>query len=417
MKPIAILIALETPGRRDFEQEIRETEALAEACDITVAQTMTQKAHSLASPTYVKSGKLEELLTAIEAQGADLVIMNDELSGSQIRNLEERLPCTILDRTQLILRIFERRAKTREAKLQVKVAELTYQLPRSNTRHGSLAGHQQGGGARTRGSGESQIEMERRVLKQRIQDVQEELRIMEIQRQTQRKQRLKMDIPNIALVGYTNAGKSTLMNAFIKKLNEKESKFAATKDMLFATLDTASRGMNLPNGKSIVLTDTVGFVSRLPHGLIKAFRSTLEEINEADILIHVIDASHPDALKQAEITRDTIKEIGAAEISMINVFNKTDKSCLDVPVDGIRISAKFGTGMDELIEEIQHRLSLNEIQVQLFIPFESQSVLMKIRNEFRILATTETETGTLVQVSGSPDKLAAYRVFYRLVGQ
>jgi GTP-binding protein HflX len=403
MKPIAILIALETPGRRDFEQEIRETEALAEACEITVAQTMTQKAHSLASPTYIKSGKLEELLTAIEAQGADLVIMNDELSGSQIRNLEERLPCTILDRTQL--------------KLQVKVAELTYQLPRSNTRHGSLAGHQQGGGARTRGSGESQIEMERRVLKQRIQDVQEELRIMEIQRQTQRKQRLKMDLPNIALVGYTNAGKSTLMNAFIKKLNEKESKFAATKDMLFATLDTASRGMNLPNGKSIVLTDTVGFVSRLPHGLIKAFRSTLEEINEADILIHVIDASHPDAMKQAEITRDTIKEIGAGEIPMINVFNKTDKSCLDVPVDGIRISAKFGTGLDELIDEIQHRLSLNEIQVQLFIPFESQHILMKIRNEFRILATTETETGTLVQVSGSPDKLAAYRVFYRLVGQ
>ncbi|HAM64039.1 MAG: GTPase HflX [Firmicutes bacterium GWF2_51_9] len=417
MKPIAILVALETPERKDFEQEIRETEALAEACDITVAQTLTQKAASTASPTYIKSGKLEELLQAIEAQKADVVLFNDELSGSQLRNLEERLPVTILDRTQLILRIFEQRAKTREAKLQVQVAELTYQLPRSNTRHGSFAGRQQGGGSRNRGSGESQIEINRRHLKSRIQDLQEELRIMEIQRQTQRKQRLKKDLPNIALVGYTNAGKSTLMNAFIKFLDEKESKFAQTKDMLFATLDTASRGLSLRNGKNIVLTDTVGFVSHLPHGLIKAFRSTLEEILEADILLHVIDAAHPDAMKQAEITLATIKEIGAGDIPMINVFNKTDKSCFDVPVDGVRISAKFGTGMEELISAVEHQLSLSEIQVQLFIPFENQNLISKIRSEFRILSMTETETGTLVQVSGSPDKLAAYRIFFRIVNQ
>lgn len=417
MKPIAILVALQTPERKDFEQEIRETEALAEACDITVAQTITQKAPTTASPTYVKSGKLTEILTAIEAQNAEIVIFNDELSGSQIRNLEERLPAAILDRTQLILRIFEQRAKTREAKLQVLMAELTYQLPRSNTRHGSFAGRQQGGGARNRGAGESAIEINKRHLKTRIADVQEELRIMEIQRQTQRKQRLKKELPNIALVGYTNAGKSTLMNAILLKLDEKEGKYAETKDMLFATLDTASRGMRLPNGKDIVLTDTVGFVSRLPHGLIKAFRSTLEEICEADLLLHVIDAAHPDALKQAEITRATIAEIGAGDISVLNVFNKTDKSCLDIPVDGIRISAKFGTGMDELIAAIERQLSLSEIQVQLFVPFEKQSILHKLRNEFRILAMTENESGTLVQVSGSPDKLAAYRVFFRTVNQ
>ena len=268
-----------------------------------------------------------------------------------MRNIEKGIECEVMDRTALILDIFAERAKTREAKLQVEVARLQYLLPRLIGANENL-GRQSGGvGTRNKGAGEKKLELDRRKIEEKIAALNKELEELKHQRETQRNLRRKSSVPRIALVGYTNAGKSSIMNSMIDTFRDSEEKKVFEKDMLFATLETSIRSIQLEDNKKFLLSDTVGFVSNLPHDLIKAFRSTLEEVCEADLLLHVVDISNPDYKHQLKVTNETLKEIGAESVPMIYVYNKID--LLDgylAEENGVYISAKKKLGIDKLVE-------------------------------------------------------------------
>lgn len=388
-----ILVGIKQPSDSDFESRLEETKQLIEACDLETVLTVTQGTDEHNSPTYVKSGKLEELIGHIEAQEVSTMITNDELSPSQHRNLEEALGITVVDRTQLILLIFEKRAKSREAKLQVQAATLSYLLPRTALDHGS-AGRQQGGGARTKGSGESDLQLRKRATERQLHKVQEELREMEATRATQRLKRQKQELYTVALVGYTNAGKSTLLNAMVKESEHDTTKAVSEKNRLFETLDTASRKIDL-FGIPVILTDTVGFVSHLPHSLVKAFRSTLEEVRFADLLLHVVDLSHPEMARQAQVTLETLEEIGCEDKPILTVKNKAD--LIDHPV-GFTVSALNGTNIEQLLRVVRKELDkLNPLTI-LLIPYEDAEILKAIKNDFSQATIRESEDGFLVSL-------------------
>ncbi|PKC52014.1 hypothetical protein RhiirA1_405210, partial [Rhizophagus irregularis] len=307
------------------------------------------------------TGKIEEIKSLYDETNANLVIFNDELSPSQIRNLEHDLDCKVIDRTMLILDIFERRAKTSEAKLQVQLAQLQYMLPRLVGLHASLSrqGGGTGGGFRNRGAGETKLELDRRKIEDQISKLKNELENIKDQRETQRKKRRKNQVPVVSLVGYTNAGKSTIMNQLLFKMGQQENKQVFEKDMLFATLETSVRNIELSDNKSFLLTDTVGFVSKLPHHLVRAFRSTLEEAKDADLLLHVVDVSNEQYQFMMDITNQTLKEIGVVDVPTIYVYNKSDRADVSYPLisgNNIWLSAKEDVGLDELIEMIRLRI-------------------------------------------------------------
>ena len=288
----AIIVGIKINNQKDFDYMMDELENLVYANNINVSERLVQNLDKIHAGHYLGSGKIEELKKIIAETNVDMVIFNDELSPYQIRNLEEFLDIEVIDRTQLILDIFYKRAKTKEAKLQVEIARLQYELPRMRTSRDEKLDQQSGAsGTSNRGAGETKLEINYRTIKHRIQLLNKELENVIKERDIQRKQRKKNQISVVSLVGYTNAGKSTIMNKFVNKFNKGESKEVFEKDMLFATLETSVRNITLPDRKKFLLTDTVGFVSNLPHHLIKAFRSTLEEVREADLLIHVVDYS------------------------------------------------------------------------------------------------------------------------------
>lgn len=396
-----LIIGVNLNDQLDFKESMEELQNLAIACEFDVVGKVEQNLKAINPAYYIGPGKIEEIKSSINQNKADSIIFNNELSPSQIRNLEEELDTEVLDRTTLILEIFAKRAKTREAKLQVEVARLQYSLPRLIGSNESL-GRQSGGvGTRNRGSGEKKLELDRRKIEEKISDLNKELELLDNERKTQKKLRSKTDFPSVALVGYTNAGKSTLMNTMVELFQKTESKKVFEKDMLFATLETSVRKISLPDNKSILLSDTVGFVNKLPHDLIKAFRSTLDEVRDADLLLHVIDFSHSNYQQQMEVTNQTLEQIGAKDIPTIHVFNKADLTTMDIPCidgDNVYISAKEKIGLEELIRVINQKVFNKYLECKLLIPYDQGKIVSYLNENAHVKSVSYETGGTLLLV-------------------
>lgn len=414
LKQKAILVGVDFGRRDSFKDSMEELYHLAEACHIEVVGQVVQKLKRENKTYYIGKGKLEEVLSLLEEESGDMVIFNHELSPSQIRNLEAVLQCRIIDRTVLILDIFAQRAKTREARLQVEIAQLQYRLPRL-IGLGEHLGRQGGGaGLKNRGSGETKLELDRRKIEDRIVGLTKELETLVNQRQNQRKKRKKVEVPVIALVGYTNAGKSSIMNAMLDLYRDATDKQVFEKDMLFATLETSVRRIKLPDNKSFLLTDTVGFISKLPHQLVKAFRSTLEEVAEADLLIHVVDYSNPNYLQQMEVTRETLKEMGVENIPVIYAFNKTDL-VEDIPPmaeeNSVYISARTKFGIEELLAAICQKAFTGYVNCDLLIPYDKGSIVSYLNDNAHVGSTSYQGDGILISVECREADYLRYKEF------
>ncbi|CAG9614138.1 GTPase HflX [Bacillus rhizoplanae] len=410
----AILVGVNLNNQSDFEYSMEELANLAEACDVEVVGQVTQNLHRVNPSHYIGTGKIEEVSAFVKEADANMVIFNDELSPSQIRNLEEDLECKVIDRTILILDIFAQRAKTKEAQLQVEVAHLQYMMPRLIGLRESL-GRQSGGvGTRNKGVGEKKLELDRRKIEEQIAALNKELEALTLHRQTQRKQRKKNEVPVVSLVGYTNAGKSTTMNAMLEMFNGSEEKQVFEKDMLFATLETAVRNIQLPDNKSFLLTDTVGFVSKLPHHLVKAFRSTLEEVAEADLLIHVVDYANPNYEHLIDITNQTLKQIGVENIPTIYAYNKADVMEIEIPKvqdNRVYLSAKQKVGMDELVQMICTQIYQDYIQCEMLIPYDQGQLISYFNEHAHVLSTDYENEGTKITVECKTSDFEKYKKY------
>ena len=398
-----VLVGVNLRNDSHFDYSMEELANLAEALDVEVAGYVTQNLERVNPSHYVGTGKIEEIRMFAEETGANIIIFNDELSPSQIRNLERDLECKVIDRTMLILDIFSRRAKTREAQMQVELAQLQYMLPRLVGLHASLSrqGGGTGGGFKNRGAGETKLELDRRKIEDQIAKLRRDLEQVKEQRETQRKQRRKNAVPVVSLVGYTNAGKSTIMNQILAKIGQEDSKQVFEKDMLFATLETSVRNIELPDNKTFLLTDTVGFVSKLPHHLVKAFRSTLEEARDADLLLHVVDVSNEEHGFMINVTNETLKAVGVEDIPTIYVYNKSDLAGVKHPLvsgDNIWIAAKEGAGLDELVQIIKQHIFSDYITCSMLIPYEKGGVVSYLNEAATIFSTSYEEEGTLLEL-------------------
>ena len=413
----AVLVGVNLRNDLHFDYSIEELGNLAEALDVEVVGVVTQNLERINPSHYVGTGKIEEIKHFYEAADANLVIFDDELSPSQIRNLERDLECKVIDRTMLILDIFARRAKSKEAQMQVELAQLQYMLPRLVGLRDSLSrqGGGTGGGFKNRGAGETKLELDRRKIEDQIAKLHKELESVKEQRETQRKQRRKSEIPIVSIVGYTNAGKSTIMNQLLNKIDQEDHKQVFEKDMLFATLETSVRQISLPDNKSFLLTDTVGFVSKLPHHLVKAFRSTLEEARDADLLLHVVDASNDENQYMMEITNNTLQAVGVEDIPTLYVFNKSDLANLAYPYvnnEQIWISAKEGKGIDELLELIRKHIFPNYVTCTLCRPFERGDIGSYMNEHAHIMETSYDERGTIIEVELHEAIAEKYKEFW-----
>ncbi|HDX9645855.1 MULTISPECIES: GTPase HflX [Bacillus] len=410
----AVLVGVNVGNEDDFAYSMEELTNLAEACDVEVIGQVTQNLQRVNPSHYIGKGKIEEVAAYVQEIDANMVIFNDELSPSQIRNLEEDLDCKVIDRTILILDIFAQRAKTKEAQLQVEVAHLQYMMPRLIGLRESL-GRQSGGvGTKNKGVGEKKLELDRRKIEEQISVLNKDLEALVAQRQTQRKQRKKNEIPVVALVGYTNAGKSTTMNAMLEIYNGTEEKQVFEKDMLFATLETSVRNIDLPDNKSFLLTDTVGFVSKLPHHLVKAFRSTLEEVAEADLLIHVVDYANPNYEQLIDITNETLKKIGVENIPTIYAYNKSDMVDVEIPKvqeDRVYLSAKKHVGIEELVEMIRSHIYKEYTKCEMLIPYDHGQVVSYFNNHAHVVSTSYENEGTKLEVECKTSDYEKYKRF------
>ncbi|EJR59961.1 GTP-binding protein HflX [Bacillus cereus VD115] len=410
----AVLVGVNLGNEDDFVYSMEELTNLAEACEVEVIGQVTQNLQRVNPSHYIGKGKIEEVAAYVNEVDANMVIFNDELSPSQIRNLEEDLDCKVIDRTILILDIFAQRAKTKEAQLQVEVAHLQYMMPRLIGLRESL-GRQSGGvGTKNKGVGEKKLELDRRKIEEQISVLNKDLEALVAQRQTQRKQRKKNEVPVVALVGYTNAGKSTTMNAMLEIYNGTEEKQVFEKDMLFATLETSVRNIDLPDNKSFLLTDTVGFVSKLPHHLVKAFRSTLEEVAEADLLIHVVDYANPNYEQLIDITNETLKKIGVENIPTIYAYNKSDMIDVEIPKvqeDRVYLSAKKHVGIEELVEMIRSYIYKEYTMCEMLIPYDQGQVVSYFNNHAHVLSTSYENEGTKIELECKMSDYEKYKRF------
>ncbi|MDL2206302.1 GTPase HflX [Eubacteriales bacterium OttesenSCG-928-N13] len=386
----------------DDERSLDELNSLASTAGAVVLSRMLQKRQRPDPATYIGSGKAEALALECQALEIDLVIFDDELTGSQQRNLERVLGVRVIDRTALILDIFARRAESREGKLQVELAQLKYRLPRLMGLGVSLS--RLGGGIGTRGPGETQLEADRRHARKRIDDLRRELVELGKQREMRRARRKKTEQVVVALVGYTNAGKSTLLNAL-------SGSDVLVEDKLFATLDPVMRKIELPENRECILVDTVGFIKKLPHQLVDAFKSTLEEALQADLLLVVSDLSSPQYVEQRDVVFQVLQELGAGDKPVLEALNKADIApVMDIiePKDAILISAERGTGLDRLREAISSRIAQLRHQVDLLIPYDKGAALNLLHERGQILTEEYTDQGT--QVSCMVDSQLLHRI-------
>lgn len=366
----------------EFEHSMAELKELAKALDLTVVGIFTQNLPAPISATYIGSGKIQEIRKQIILQEVDTVIFDEMLSPIQLRNLADDLEVTILDRTSLILRIFEQRARTKEAMLQVELANLQYMLPRLAGLHTSLS--RQGGASgslSSKGAGETKMELDRRHIEKRITELKRSLEDVARERDVTRSSREQSGIPKVALVGYTNAGKSTVMNWMMDSFSDQNDKKVFAKDMLFATLDTTIRKITPAGGNPpFLLSDTVGFINKLPHSLIKAFHSTLEEVTYADIILQIIDASDEHREEHIQVTENTLKELDASNIPCIYVYNKAEKIMERnklplVQGDKIYLSAKEQIGMDALLQLLYEKLFDAQEKCEFLLPLSRGDIL------------------------------------------
>ena len=423
----ALLVGVNLNNDPEFETALKELESLAEACNMEVVGVETQNVSQINTGVYVGTGRVEEIKAVAHMMGAEVIIFDNTLSPMQLRNLKDIIERPVFDRTHLILQIFSSRARTREAQIQVETARLQYELPRL-TGMGKILSRQGGGsgGLSNKGAGEKKLELDKRKIRHRISELKKELREVEKNRETQRKRRLVQGIPQVALVGYTNAGKSTLLNAFIDKYEEneekKEDRKVMAKNMLFATLDTTVRKIHLPDKREFLLSDTVGFISKLPHNLVEAFHSTLEEVKFANLLLEVVDYSDEHYMDHMEVTRQTLKELGADEIPCIHVFNKCDIAKAngreDVPAelphigkDCIYMAAGQNIGLEELVQLISNHIYQDYVECTMLIPY-TEGALVSYFNENATVKETEYEAeGTKIMMSCLLKDLKKYKEY------
>ncbi len=387
----ALLVSVDT-GDFDAEASLAELEELVKSAGAVPEFTLTQKLQRPESATFVGSGKLLEIKELCEAQEFDLIVVDSELTPTQIKNIENFTDVRVIDRTTLILDIFAQRARSKEGKLQVELAQLKYLLPRLTGKGIEMS--RLGGGIGTRGPGETKIETDRRHIRRRMETLKDELAEVEKHRHMLRRRREKDGVITCAIVGYTNAGKSTLMNTLTDA-------GVLAQDKLFATLDPTSRALKLPGGVSVMLIDTVGLVRRLPHHLVEAFRSTLEEAAQSDIIINLCDASSDEARVHLSVTNDLLESLGAQDRPIITVLNKCDLldgSLMPLEFEScVKISAKTGEGIDRLLEAIENNLPVRMKRVSLLIPFPDAGIVSEIRGNGTLLSEEYTADGVEVE--------------------
>ena len=370
--PTAILVAVDL-GEYDVEVSLDELEELCSAAGATVLAKVVQKRQSMETGTCVGQGKLQEIADLCQAEDVDMVIFDCELTGSQMRNISSVTENQVLDRTTLILDIFAQRAKSSEGKLQVELAQYQYLLPRLSGMRAGLS--RQGGGIGSRGPGETKLESDKRHIHDRVTNIKKQLKEMEYRRERSRSRRSKDGITSIAIVGYTNAGKSTLLNSLTDA-------GVLAKDMLFATLDLTSRGLELPDGRNVMLVDTIGLVRRLPHHLVEAFKSTLEEAAESDLILNICDITDPFVEEKKTVTEDVLKQLGAEDIPIITVYSKSDVAdgvCVPNNSTTVCISSKTGDGLDQLLETIALNLEQTHKRLTILLPYDKVYLLNDIR--------------------------------------
>ena len=393
-----LLVCVDT-GEYDAQSSLDELWELSESAGAEPVATLTQKKDRPDTATYVGSGRLEEIKNFCENQDIDVLIFDCELTPTQIRNIEQATGIRTIDRTMLILDIFALRARSKEGKLQVELAQLNYMLPRLTGKGAEMS--RLGGGIGTRGPGETKLETDRRHIRRRMETLKEQLKDVKQHRDMLKSRRKKDGVITVAIVGYTNAGKSTLMNCLTDA-------GVLAEDKLFATLDPTSRALKLPNGVSVMLTDTVGLVRRLPHHLVEAFKSTLEEAAEADIILNVCDASSEEAYLHLDVTRELFESLGCTSSPIIPVLNKWDrvneKSGVIPMVSGaVRISAINGTGIDKLLERIEENLPVEIRRVKLLIPFDKGRIVAEVREKATLLEEKYSENGIVITALLKPD--------------
>ena len=393
----AVLVGLDLNNNIEYKME--ELKNLAEACCIETVFVIVQKATEINNAFYVGSGKVKEIKMACNTYDADIVIFNNELSPAQIRNLENELDIKVIDRSLLILDIFAKRANTKESILEVELAQLRYMLPRLQGLRKSLS--RQGGGFNAKGPGEKKIELDRRHIEGEISKLKNEIAKINRSKETQKRRRLNENIPLVALVGYTNAGKSATMNTILSKYMNNEEKLVYEENMLFATLNTSVRRVKLKSNQEFLLSDTVGFVSDLPHHLVNSFKSTLNEVLDATLLLHVVDISNPFYKSQIDTTNEVLTSLGADQIDTIYVFTKSDKLTEEFfpPYpNSILISNKNLENIDLLMNTIKDTLYPDNEILDLFIPYEKASLLSILERKACIYKKSHNDLGTIVKV-------------------
>lgn len=393
----------------DMSYALSELTNLADAAEIEVCGSIIQRRDKIEAATYIGSGKVEEVKLMAESSGADVIVMNIELSGAQIKNISDITGVKVIDRTMLILDIFAKRAMSHIAKMQVELAQYRYNLPRLKGIGSEMSNT--GAGIGTRGPGEQKLEIDRRKINERMTELERRLDEAARKRQVTKQARKKSEIKTVSLVGYTNAGKSTIMNLFLNKYGEEgEDKSVFVKDMLFATLDTFHRRIDMGGNKSFVLTDTVGFVSDLPHELVKAFSSTLEEVPESSLVIHVVDASNPEYEKQYLAAKSTLDKLETSEDKVLLVYNKMDEVCpeFEMREEGILLSAKTGEGFEKLQEEILFRLFGENLYCEIFVPFAHSVIAQRLSADAEVEETRYEEDGSYITCYMSRKKYDEY---------